>query len=150
MHVQFIELDSLHWGPNWTPAPAEELRARVAPLIAEDTWVVDGMYYRKIGGIVLERADTVVWLDPPWILTFLRMLRRSLVRSIRRTELWNGNRESLRTTILSRDSIILFALRTRPRRRELLEAWLARPEFSHLRVERFHSLKDAMRWIETA
>ena len=149
LKVPYVELDALHWGPHWSEASADELRGRVAPIVAEDAWVVDGMYFRKIGGLVLERADTVVWLDLPWLLTFLRVLRRTLVRSIRRTELWNGNRESLRESFFSRDSILLFSIRTRPRRRELLEQWLARPEFGHLRIERFSSLEQAMAWVGT-
>lgn len=36
---------------------------------------------------------------------------------MRREELWNGNRESLRNVFLRRDSLILFSLRNeRPRR----------------------------------
>ncbi len=148
LRVPYIELDSLHWGPNWSPLSAEELRACVRPLVADDAWVIDGMYFRKIGGLVLERADTVVWLDLPWLPTFLRVVRRSFLRSIRRIQLWNGNRESLRQAFLSRDSVPPFAIRTRPRRRELMEEWLARPEFAHLTVLRFHSLDDALRWAE--
>ena len=141
-----IELDALHWGAKWSEATADELRARVAPLVAGERWVVDGMYWRKIGGLVLERADTVVWIDPPWIVTFFQLLRRSLSRMLRRTALYNGNRESFRGLFLSRDSLLLFSIRTRPRRRELFQAWLARPEFEHLKVRRFASTDAALRW----
>jgi len=40
--VPFYELDALHHGPNWTPASAEELRAKVEPIVASEGWVVDG------------------------------------------------------------------------------------------------------------
>ena len=149
LQVPHVELDSLHWGPNWTAASAEELRALVTPRIAGDAWVVDGMYFRKIGGLVLERADTVVWLDLPWVPTFLRLLRRTLARGIRRSELWNGNRESLREAFFSPESILLFSIRTHPGRRKRVEEWLARPEFAHLRIERFSSLQQAMGWVGT-
>jgi adenylate kinase family enzyme len=147
--VPFVELDALHWGPGWTEANADVLIARVSPIAASDAWVIDGMYWRKIGGLVLRRADTVVWIDPPFPTMFLRLLGRSLGRIVRRTELWNGNRESLRGTFFSRDSLVAFALKTRPNRRALFEEWLARPEFAHLRLVRFRSTGDAMRWARS-
>ena len=36
---------------------------------------------------------------------------RTVRRVVSREELWNGNRESLRNVLFSRDSLILFALR---------------------------------------
>lgn len=148
--VPFTELDALHWGPNWTEASADELIAKLTPIVAQDAWVIDGMYFRKIGGLVLRRADTVVWVDPPWIVTFARLVRRSLTRVARRTELYNGNRESLWSLFHPQNSLLLFAIRTGRRRRELLSAWLARPDFAHLRVLRFGSLGEALRWANDA
>ncbi|HEX5414033.1 MAG TPA: AAA family ATPase, partial [Chloroflexota bacterium] len=39
-----VELDALYWDSNWTPAPREVFRARVAAAIATDHWVADGNY----------------------------------------------------------------------------------------------------------
>ena len=147
--VPYVELDELHWGPNWTEASAEELIAKLSPIAAQDAWVIDGMYFRKIGGLVLRRADTVVWVDPPWLVTFARLLRRSLTRVILRTRLYNGNRETFWNLFHPQNSLLLFAIRTGRRRRELLSEWLARPEFAHLRVMRFDSLDAALRWVAT-
>jgi adenylate kinase family enzyme len=96
--VPHIELDSLHHDAGWQEAPAELLQERVRAALdaAPDGWVVDGNYGAKLGSLVLERADTVVLLDPPHFLTFRRSLRRTLGRTMRREELWNGNREQLR------------------------------------------------------
>lgn len=146
LSAPYVELDALHWGPGWSEPGADEFRARVAPVVEGDAWVVDGMYWRKIAGLVLNRADTVVWIDPPWPVTFVRLVRRSLSRMVRKTVLYNGNRESFRQTFLSRESLLLFSIRTRPHRRELIEEWLARPEFAHLKVRRFASTDAALRW----
>jgi len=40
--IPHVELDALHWEPEWTEATDEVLRARVAEATAQDAWVVDG------------------------------------------------------------------------------------------------------------
>ena len=147
LNVPYIELDALHWGPGWTPATAEVMRDRVREAIAGDAWVVDGSYLRKIGGLVWTRADTLVWLDPPWIPTFVRILRRTIHRSLTRVELFGGNRESLREAFFSRDSILLFAIRAGLDRGRGAERLLAQPEYAHLTVHRFRSHAEADRWL---
>jgi adenylate kinase family enzyme len=143
--VPYIELDSLFWEAGWREADLDEFRARVTEAIAGDAWVVDGNYWTRIGGLVWTRADTVCWLDPPFINRFVRILRRTLRRSLARVELWNGNRESLRGAFLSRDSLLLFALRTAPGIKRRGEERLA--QFPHLEVYRFTSQRDADRWL---
>ena len=78
--VPHVELDALHWGADWTEASADELRARVAPVIAGDAWVVDGSYSAKLGSLVADRAELVVWLDPPLAVTLRRLIRRTRAR----------------------------------------------------------------------
>jgi ATPase family protein associated with various cellular activities (AAA) len=58
--VAFVELDALNHGPGWSEATPEELRAKVVPIVATDSWVIDGAYRGKLGDLVLQRADTVV------------------------------------------------------------------------------------------
>jgi adenylate kinase family enzyme len=111
--VPHIELDALHHDANWTEAPAELLQERVRAALdgAPDGWVVDGNYFGKLGPFVLDRADTVVWLDIPYATAVRRVLWRTWSRLVRRTELWNGNRERLRDTFGSH-SIVWWVLRT--------------------------------------
>jgi adenylate kinase family enzyme len=96
--VPHIELDSLHHDAGWQEAPAELFQSRVREgfAAAPDGWVADGNYGAKLGSLVLDHADTVVLLDPPFLRTFGRSLRRTLGRTITREELWNGNREQIR------------------------------------------------------
>jgi adenylate kinase family enzyme len=111
--VPYIELDALHHDPGWTEAPAEVFRERVTSAIAAARagWVVDGNYFGKLDSLVLDQADTIVWLDIPYRTAIRRVLWRTLHRSWRREELWNGNRESFRIAF-SRESIVLWVLRT--------------------------------------
>jgi adenylate kinase family enzyme len=142
--VPFHELDALHHGPGWIEASGEELRARVEPLLAGEAWVVDGAYRSKLGDLVLERADVVVWLDLPRRVWLPRLLRRTAGRIARREELWNGNRETLRNVVFSRDSLVLFALRNYPRRRREYPGALAAFE-----VRRLRSPREVERWLAT-
>jgi hypothetical protein len=111
--VPHIELDGFHYGPNWTEASAELMQERVRAALdaAPDGWVVDGNYYGKLGPLVLDRADTIVWLDVPYRTAIRRVLWRTWSRLVTREELWgSGNRERLRDTF-GRESIVAFVLR---------------------------------------
>jgi adenylate kinase family enzyme len=136
LDVPHVELDALHHEAGWQEAPAEVLQERVRDALANasDGWVVDGNYRAKIGTIVLERADTAVFLDPPLPVAFGRAVRRTLVRTITREELWNGNREQPRH-LFTRNWIPWWVLRTHRRyRREIPERLAAHElEVVHLR-----------------
>lgn len=70
-----FHMDQLHWRPGWIESGGDELRARLANIVAGDRWLIDGNY----GGTLAERlarADTVVYLDYPIRLCLWRALRR--------------------------------------------------------------------------
>ncbi|MCP9487407.1 MAG: AAA family ATPase [Gaiellaceae bacterium MAG52_C11] len=142
LDIPFIELDALNHGPNWIEASAEELRARVEPIVAGDAWVADGGYQGKLGDLVLQHADVVVWIDLPIRVWLPRLLRRTLRRVLTREELWAGNRETLRDAVWGRDALIPFALRHFRRRRRL---YPARLEPFH--VVRLRTPKEVTQWL---
>jgi adenylate kinase family enzyme len=131
--VPHVELDALHWGPSWSEPTAEEFRARVEEALPETGWVVDGGYHGKLGDLILERADLVVWLDPPLRTVLRRLWARTLERIRRGDELWGGNRETWRGAFLSRNSLFVWALTTHRGRRRRYGQRLARFEVVHLR-----------------
>jgi adenylate kinase family enzyme len=131
-----VELDALHWGPNWTPCPRDEFRARVEAAISGDAWVVDGGYYGKLDDLVLERADLVAWLDLPLRVTLPRLWSRTWRRRREQTELWGGNRETWRDVLFSRDSLFVYTLRTHLGKRWRYAQRLARYEMVRLRTAR--------------
>jgi adenylate kinase family enzyme len=112
--VRHIELDALHHGPNWAQPSAEEFqrRVRAAMQVAPDGWVCDGNYDSKLGTLITEAADVVVWLDPPLQTILQRLLRRTWHRIHNNVELWNGNRESWRTVFFERDALVWWAVRS--------------------------------------
>jgi adenylate kinase family enzyme len=139
--VPFVELDALHHGPGWSETSAEDLRAKVLLVVERDDWVVDGSYRGKLGDLVLERADLVVWLDLPMRVWLPRLLRRTFGRIVRREELWSGNRETLRGAFVGRDALVPWALRHFRRRRLVYPEILGRFNLVRLRsaqdVDRF-------------
>ena len=135
LDVPFHELDALFWQPNWTEPDPEDFRSRVAEVVATDSWLIDGSYQSWIGQLALGSADVVVWLDLSMRVWLPRLLWRTVSRAWRGDELWAGNRESLRVSFASRDSLILFALRHyRGRRRRYPERFAAY-EVVHLRSQ---------------
>ena len=141
--VPFVELDALHHGPNWQAASVAELRARV--LAATDDargWVADGNYDHKLGGVLLDRAELIVWLDLPLATKLTRLTRRTARRWWRDEELWNGNRESFKEAFWGRESLFVWALRAHfDHRRE----WPAR--LSGRPLVRLRSPAEVAAWL---
>jgi hypothetical protein len=66
LDVPYTELDALCHRPGWVEASDEDFRRDVeAAMNHSDGWVLDGSYQWKLGDLVLQRADTIVWLDQP-------------------------------------------------------------------------------------
>ena len=144
LDVPYVELDALHHDAGWVEASAGELRARVRPLVAGDAWVIDGDYRRKLGDVVIERADTVVWLDLPIRSWLPRLAWRTATRMVRREELWNGNRERFRN-LFERPNIFGWAWRKHFANRRELEAWTA--GHPHVRLVRLRSSAEVSRFV---
>jgi adenylate kinase family enzyme len=140
--VAHVEIDALHHGRDWESCPPDVLRERVAEATAGDEWVSDGTYHQMFGELVLERADTIAWLDLPARLVIWRLVRRTYVRKRNRTEVWHGNlegpwRESLRFLIWPAFT------RTFENRRKLPALFARHPQ---LRVYRLRSDR-AVQWF---
>jgi adenylate kinase family enzyme len=107
--VCHIELDALHWLPNWQMREVLDFRALATRAVAPAQWVTDGNY-RAVRDIVWGRATTVIWLNYPLWLVMGRLLRRKLRRAYTQEALFSGNRESFSKSFLHRDSILWYAL----------------------------------------
>jgi adenylate kinase family enzyme len=147
LDLPHIELDDLFHGPNWSTPPKEEFRCRVAETLdGLDGWVADGNYTGSLGSLVLERAELLIWLDLPLRVCLLRIWHRTWRRIRTREELWaSKNRETLRGTFFSRDSLFLWTLKAHFRhRRDWPARFAAQP---HLEVVRLRTQRDVDRWV---
>ncbi len=146
LDIPHVELDALHWGPNWTAPPHSDLRACVTAALDSECWVVDGNY-SKVRDIIWVRAETAVWLDYSLPVTLWRLTRRTLRRLAKREVLWNGNRESWRQQFLSRESLFLWSWQTHGQHRRMYPVLFSQKEFAHLNVVKLNTPRDATDWL---
>jgi hypothetical protein len=133
LEAPHVELDALHWLPNWTPRKTEDFRELVDQATACERWIADGNYH-QVRDLVWKRATHLVWLNYSLPVVFSRALRRTTGRILSRERFLNGNRETFRGAFLSWDGIPLWVLRTYARRRREYPRLLASPDFAHLAV----------------
>ena len=143
LRVPHIELDALHWEPNWVPAPLEVFRARVQQVVSEEAWVVDGNY-GKGRDLVWARAQMIVWLDYPLALVLWQLLKRTARRVRTKEELWSGNRERWQEHF-GRDSLFIWAITSHASHRRYPD--IARNEYPHLEFVRLRSPREAEAWL---
>jgi len=137
-----IELDALHWLPNWTERPTDEFRALTAETLAQNCWVVDGNY-AVVRDLMCSQATTVIWLNYSFPIVIRRALTRTFRRALTREELFSGNRESLRMAFFSRDSILWWVFTTFHRRRRNYRSLFDTKPSSHLVYVEFRNPTEA-------
>lgn len=142
----YIELDALHWGPNWTPVPLDLFRSRVASAIAAERWVVDGNY-SSVRDLVWPAADTLIWLDFPMTTVFTRVLRRTFRRCLTGQELWAGNRESFWLQLCHPESILLWSIQSWRKQRRYFPPLLREQHRAGKRIIRLQTPRDADRLL---
>lgn len=106
-------MDRIYWKPNWEEPSNDEFFAKLKDAINREQWVLDGNYQRA-EAIKWEKAELVIWLDYSFYRIFHQVLKRVIYRSTTRIELWPGtnNKESFYRAFLTRDSILLWVLKT--------------------------------------
>lgn len=142
LDVPFIELDVIVHGPNWTQISDDGLRDALQPILAQDGWVVDGTYQHKIGNLVVDAADTIVWLDLPIRVWVPRLFKRTRRRIKGDERILNDNQESWKTALAGRDALFPYAFQSHFRRRR---AWPV--QFAGRNVVRLRTPQEVERWL---
>lgn len=149
LNIPFVDLDALHWLPDWQSAPDDVLRNRVLNATPGDEWIVAGNY-GKLRDVLWTRADTLIWLDYGLLLTQWRLFWRTLRRIRSQEDLWGtGNRETWRKQFLNRESLFLWVLKTHPKHRREYPKLLTQPEYAHLNAIRLRSPRETEQWLRT-
>lgn len=128
---EWAELKNLHaidfdndvlWMPAeqspWTLFSPKEQRERVLEQMKSQAWVMASCG-SKVTDIVYPQTDVILYLDySPWV-SLSRLFKRTMSRSFLGQTCCNGNRESFRLSLLSKDSIFLWWIKTWRSRRDL-------------------------------
>jgi adenylate kinase family enzyme len=147
--VPRIELDELYWASNWTPKPNAEFRGLVQRAADRARWVADGNY-SGVRDLLWPRATSIVWLNYSFVTVFGHALRRTIRRIIHREELFAGNRESIRRSFFSRDSILFWVITTFHRRRKEYEVLRNSNTFRELEWIEFRRPSEAEAFLTDA
>ena len=138
-----MELDSIYHQPGWQPLPDAQFAAQVSEFVSGTNWVIDGNY-RTARSIVWARADVIVWLDLPRLFVVRRLVWRTLRRGALRSELWNGNRESLTNMFRGGEAnLLLWAWRHHGDYRRRYTEAMADPAYASARFIRIQGRTDA-------
>ena len=138
--LPLYHLDQLHWRAGWIESSSAELEAALEPILARESWLIDGNY----GGTLarrIERADTVVYLDYP--------VGRCLWRALKRVALFRGQvRPDMAPGCPERFDLefLLYILNWNRGPRQRTEATLAGHE---AKIKRFRSHRDLQHWMDS-
>ncbi len=137
LELSAVHIDDYIWLPEWTLRERGEMLDMIEQRLAGDEWVMEGNLgrdARRLWGIV-DRAELVVWLDLPFSVTSRRIAKRSFLRALLRRPCCNGNYETFRHAFLSRNSMLLYAWRTRRLRAVIYTKLLRSRRHLRLRTE---------------
>lgn len=143
--IPYIEMDRLYWRPNWQGTEDDALWSRLEnTLAATEDWVLDGNYNRT-RPVKWRNVDLVVWVDYGFGRTLYQAVSLAFRRAWHKQELWpgTGNCESFRRSFFSRESIIIWTIKTWRSNRERYEADMRNPQYDHIRFVRITRRQDA-------
>jgi adenylate kinase family enzyme len=147
--LSYIELDALHWEPDWQAAPLEVFRARVEHATQAEKWIAAGNYH-VVRDLLWPRAEALIWLDYSLGRVLWQLARRSLRRWWRRELLWGTNYEPfwIHLKLWSTDSLYHWLFRTYWRRKQEYPRLFSQPEHRHLNVIRFTHPNQTEEWLK--
>lgn len=149
LQLGYIELDDLFWMNDWQETPDADFFQKIENAIEkaesdsnQHGYVIDGNYTRTTV-IKWKEVDTVIWLDLPFSLNLFRSVKRALSRAIFQTKLWqsSNNTESF-GQMLSRDSIILWMIKTHRKNRKKYLMMMNDPKYSQIKFIHLKSRKE--------
>ena len=145
----YIEMDALFWKPNWEESDDKGFFNKLENELAQETWVLDGNYNRT-AKIKWADVDCVIWIDYSFARTTYQASKRAFIRSVTKKELWNktGNIETFSKSFFSRDSVILWTLKTYKRNILRYTELFNDPEYRHIKFIRIKNPKMAQEYID--
>jgi len=146
--VEYIEMDSIHWQPNWNHLNDDDFNLALKDRLAGDAWVLDGNYSRT-RPVKWQNVECVIWLNLSFFRTTRQIISRSIRRAIDKQELWpgTGNTESWRQSFWSRDSVILWSVQSYKRHAARFKTYTTDPALSHITFIRLGSPLEVRQFL---
>jgi adenylate kinase family enzyme len=146
--LPYICNDAIIWQPGWVETPREDRKRLMREAAVQESWTFDGNLTASEDESILERCDTIVWLDLPRWQVHSQVLWRTLKGLVTRKPHWeNGNPERWRM-FFSKESIVWWSIKTFGERRRQYGALFADPAQAHRILIHLHSRGEANRWLE--
>lgn len=148
LRIKSTQLDELYWNAGWQPVENSVFLKRLDNVLSRETWILDGNF-RRIQPRILKRATTVIWLDYSFARIMYRIIKRTFIRSVTGEKLYNDNFETLQKGFFSRDSIILWAVKTFGVHRREYTKLMAGRRSAREECFRFSSPREADKFLST-
>ena len=147
--IPHVQLDALIWKPKWELASDDEFFSKIQREISAPSWIIDGNYTRSTH-LTWTHADTIIWIDLPFWLTFYQNFTRSFFRAFTQKEIWEGtgNRETF-ARMLSKDSVLRWLFKTYDANVVKYEKKMSDPCLSHVKFYRLRSRREIEKFLET-
>lgn len=147
--LDYIELDALHWEPNWQSAPLDVFRQRVEKATQSEKWIVAGNYH-TVRDLIWPNAEAMIWLDYSLGRVFWQLTRRTFRRWWTQELLWGTNHEPLgkHFKLWSNESLFHWLFKTYWRRKREYPMLLSQPEYCHLNLIRFKNPRETEEWLK--
>jgi adenylate kinase family enzyme len=114
LKIHSYDLDEIYWLPEWKINPSNIFNEKINHITKNKEWIVSGNYFSRQNTII-QNCDTVIFLKIGFVTRFYRALIRGIFRSINNTPICNGNYETLKQNFLSKDSLLLYIIKTNKR-----------------------------------
>lgn len=146
LNIAHTELDSVYWLPGWQMRPAEQMQELINKTTSVDRWIICGNF-NAFKELTRDRADTIIWLDYPFLICFWQALKRSIRNIKTHQKCCNGNQDTWRRLFFSKNSILLWLIRTFRRRNKRYETMMQDPFYKNKAFIRLKSRKEAEKWL---
>ncbi|USD66807.1 shikimate kinase [Vibrio sp. SCSIO 43136] len=150
LNYPYWEMDELFWQPNWVGSDDEAFFSKIEQATCSETWVLDGNYNRT-RPVKWKNVDTVIWIDYSKPRTLYHAVTRAIKRIASQQEIWpdTGNKESFGKTFLSRDSILLWTIKTYASNRVRYLEVMSDPQYAHIEFIQLRSPSEAKQFLQS-
>jgi len=128
LQYKWVDLDDLHWLPDWQERPDEAFIELVhSKIMSQEQWIVSGSYHSLIEDNLWQDADTIIWLNYSLSLILYRYFTRTYKRIRFKEKCCNGNIQTLGRAISLEDNLLQYILAGYHPKIKRFEAYKAGP-----------------------